>query len=312
MRNRYRLLAMMLGVFCGLSVASQPGERWLIVNRDDSDAIYERREANGNVSETLPRPSGTLASNIVTERADERAELDLRAQRQMSAWAFLTMLATVLGVFLVYRTLRETKAALAEAKRAADAAVETVEVTREMGEAQVRGYFAITRIEAGINLTDGVGLTSIRVTIRNSGNSPGRGVVFSTEVVRHFWPRENVEGLALLHGMKDIESENYVLRPLKQCVPGQDTVYHLFVKDPGFPEDRSRYRFGHASFRGTVFIKDVFDRMVAIDFLASAHDDEGGQFPWDEHGWHDLAIESVQERQVPRCEYEGDAYSQHG
>lgn len=113
---------------------------------------------------------------------EERAKRDLQAQEDMAHWAkwtvglFITatleMLITAAGVFLVWRTLLSAREGVKEAKRAADAAENTVIETRRVGQAQVRAYLAC---ESGSYSIEGSRAT-IWPKFYNSGQSPAKNV----------------------------------------------------------------------------------------------------------------------------------------
>ena len=90
--------------------------------------------------------SECIAKEIVSAQDHSRAERDLYAQQAMALWAkimavvtFLGLGLTSLGIYLVWGTLDQTKAAT-------KAAVEAVNVTREIGQRQVRAYLWVAGI----------------------------------------------------------------------------------------------------------------------------------------------------------------------
>ncbi len=114
-----------------------------------------------------------------TETAQDQAETrqDLYAQQDMSRWAFwmmiisgLTFLVTGLGIVWIKETLVETR-------RAVNSADDAVEVTREVGRAQTRAYLSVHKASYFRNGKPGKeGHNYVRLTIKNSGNSPARNV----------------------------------------------------------------------------------------------------------------------------------------
>ncbi|MEX0282123.1 MAG: hypothetical protein AB3N13_13150 [Arenibacterium sp.] len=113
------------------------------------------------------------------ERDAHRDQKDLKAQRYMALWAFIMAVAslfglgvTVVGLVFIYRTLKASE-------KATDAAVQSVAVSREIGEAQVRAYLSVDQatVEA-----DNKGHLVLKVTLKNSGNSPARRVRQTTRV----------------------------------------------------------------------------------------------------------------------------------
>ena len=139
---------------------------------------------NGNVTGE-PEASALDQSNDQEVRKHQRRELeiaerDLIAQEKMAFYTFGMMILTAFGVLLIWRTLRYTRTAADEARRAANAAVETVEATRDtvqvtrgIGEAQVRAY--VSQPNVGVSFRHGYYAVSIEC--RNHGTSPARNVV---------------------------------------------------------------------------------------------------------------------------------------
>lgn len=102
---------------------------------------------------------------------------DLASQESMAkstywmnnaAWAALIL--STLGVYLIWKTLAAGRQTLKEAKKATEAAVKTINVTRDIGEAQVRAYLHITDMVVTFYPETRVYLA--RAKIQNSGNSP--------------------------------------------------------------------------------------------------------------------------------------------
>ncbi|MGX0977642.1 uncharacterized protein YneF (UPF0154 family) [Roseovarius sp. MBR-51] len=108
-----------------------------------------------------------LADNISTEGSIKQAEYDLKAQQDMSAWAFGMLIVTVwltvitlLGVFFVWKTLKATQAMAKD--------------TARIGEAQVRAYLNVEAVEY---YRDDDGTNKVEILITNSGQSPARAAV---------------------------------------------------------------------------------------------------------------------------------------
>ena len=118
---------------------------------------------------------------------DDSAERSASAEEWGSKWALGMLIVaaietaiTGLGVYLVYRTLREAQRSADEARRAADAAEKSINVTRNIGQAQVRAYLAIENIKA--TFSSGGTFVDILFSISNSGNSPARNVNYHVDV----------------------------------------------------------------------------------------------------------------------------------
>ncbi len=103
-----------------------------------------------------------IAEAIKASRSDERAELDLDAQRRSSDWS-LWLLFISIGQLLVgaggfialFRTLRQGQ--------------EANEIARDVGEAQTRCYLSPSDVTLRI---DGHGDPSVELSVFNSGQSP--------------------------------------------------------------------------------------------------------------------------------------------
>ena len=113
---------------------------------------------------------------------EERDKADLQAQVDMAFWAkgmfwaaAFTFMSTVAGLILIWRTLFHTRRAanyagcmLAEAAAATKAAQDAVDVTREIGEAQVRAYLTCTSAKYTISKKS----IFCQLVIANKGQSP--------------------------------------------------------------------------------------------------------------------------------------------
>lgn len=107
------------------------------------------------------------------KRAAQRAEYDLAAQQEMAYWTPWMMLGSVLAATAAIIGVAYIAATLEETRRGAQAAIDAVAVTREIGEAQVRGYLLVKSVTANIN---DWGQLEIAVEVENTGLSPLLGV----------------------------------------------------------------------------------------------------------------------------------------
>lgn len=107
------------------------------------------------------------------KRAAQRAEYDLAAQQEMAYWTPWMMLGSVLAATAAIIGVAYIAATLKETRRGAQAAIDAVAVTREIGEAQVRGYLLVKSVTANINDR---GQLEIAVEVENTGLSPLLGV----------------------------------------------------------------------------------------------------------------------------------------
>lgn len=129
-----------------------------------------------------------------TQAADdrERAKQDLKAQQSAARWAFWAFVAaavqvplTAIGIALVWRTLRATEAAVAEAESATRAAQEAVTVAQETAHAQLRPYVYIVKERLAVKpiVADRAGHSAIVAdtadiifAIKNFGQTPAKQV----------------------------------------------------------------------------------------------------------------------------------------
>lgn len=92
---------------------------------------------------------------------------------EWTAWAALAAaLCSFLSMLIILWTLVTTRGMLKEARNTTKAAVLSVDVTREMGQAQVRCYPSITKLDVSHNFEFDHPEATLKW--RNSGNSPAR------------------------------------------------------------------------------------------------------------------------------------------
>ena len=128
-----------------------------------------------------------LLDAIEAEQQRIYSAADLQAQQDMAVWTFgmlwvsIAMLfVTGLGVTYVALTLEEARAATVAATSAAN-------ITREIGQKQVRAYLSVEKVTA--NFTDGA--VEFRVYITNSGNSPAIDVAIKGRAFVTMMPNES-------------------------------------------------------------------------------------------------------------------------
>lgn len=141
--------------------------------------------------ESVTRAIESLKDNPDAAAEKERGDSDLRAQWEMAKWAkwlFGTTVATIIltmaGLFLIWRTLVHTKhAAVAakemveEAKRTTKAAEDAVVETRRIGEAQVRAHLSIEN--PGIAARTETNCLQVSFVVRNYGNTVAKDFCFT-------------------------------------------------------------------------------------------------------------------------------------
>jgi hypothetical protein len=149
----------------------------------------------------IARAIDSVNANTNTDEDSQREKDDLLAQQEMAKWARLMFYAaaistilTLAGVILLGFTLAYTKWTLDEAKNATKAALSavseaekttkaaeaSVNVTRDIGEAQVRAYVRIA--DAKLEFTTSDGHPLIQIFAANSGQSPARNFVWSLTI----------------------------------------------------------------------------------------------------------------------------------
>lgn len=111
---------------------------------------------------------------IISAQDHGRAESDLDAQQAMALWAKLMTVASVaglgvtaIGVYLVWGTLDQTRAAT-------NAAQDAVAVTRDIGQRQVRAYLVDLDVRV-VGYTPGA-IPTYHMIVKNTGQSPARSV----------------------------------------------------------------------------------------------------------------------------------------
>lgn len=199
--------------------------------RDRHDAHTKRGPAHDRVGE--PGPAGVSDPVLKNdERIEEEGATDDTPKQQHdvehpqpinlggkvaslnkiatdhSAFAtWISALAAVAATYLLCRTLRVTRAMLIEAKKTTDAANATVQVTRDIGQAQARAYLSISCAEvlSIIAPVDEAVVKGIRITIRNSGLTPATSIRIKAICFRssEFSPEQNgIYGLMARRGLK--------------------------------------------------------------------------------------------------------------
>lgn len=148
-------------------------------------AAAQKYEISKNVAPLGTAPKSKY-SDPKSYRNEWRAEQDLKAQRDMSKWAFATMLATIAGVVLIAATLRYTAQAAFAASEAAVHAESIVQVTDRMARQQLRAYLSTEFMEFQQVAPGEAPVAVIRV--RNAGQTPALNVVHIATIYRDVWP----------------------------------------------------------------------------------------------------------------------------
>ena len=175
---------LLAGVFdAGRSKGKAEGE---YVANSDAYAAHAKQEIERCGLGSDPAINAICVAGVVkATNENERAEADLVAQSEMALWArwmlIVTTLATLLtgiGVLFVRRSLTLNREAIA-------AALAAVNVTREIGERQIRAY--LSAVDAvGTNFAK-EGVPDLALKIINPGQSPARNCkVMAAVFLAHF------------------------------------------------------------------------------------------------------------------------------
>lgn len=152
------------------------------VSNEYETSEYQKR-ANARVENECSGIQGVDFAKCANEiekaaRDAHRSQKDLKAQRYMALWAFFMaaagivgLIVTGVGLYFIYRTL-------VASEKATKAAVEAVNVTRDMGERQIRAYLAVENSTVR-NLAVGQNM-KIEFSLKNSGQSPAKNVSVET------------------------------------------------------------------------------------------------------------------------------------
>lgn len=106
---------------------------------------------------------------VAQQRMADATEAMNDATQSMKNAAWLSFFAVALGTGLLIWTLLITRQANSAARGAVD-------VTRTIGEAQVRAYLSIQHISIAVKISNGLAVWSITTHAKNNGQSPAHGV----------------------------------------------------------------------------------------------------------------------------------------
>lgn len=186
------------------------------LSREENDIVNNEQEQilSTQVIDLTPSLKGIKDAILKLIEEDDRIAAEaqqireirgLQAQEEMARWArwmfyatAATVALTTAALFAIYRTLHHTGRAanytrdmLREAEITTRAALETVEITREIGNRQVRPY--LTYDSGAVEVFEAQGLYALgekpdpkhlhlEVKFRNGGNSPGIVTAVSSTV----------------------------------------------------------------------------------------------------------------------------------
>lgn len=189
--------------------------------------IYEKRAESRIAFECADVADEGIAycRNEVSELEARRLQehLGLYTQQSIAASTFGMLLAsaaavflTLIGVYLLKETLRQTVAAN-------EAAQEAVRVTREVGEAQVRAYLSVGFLSVKIEQMD---LDSIHLlfsySVKNTGLSPANNVAVKIDI--HGQPKTGYAiGLGSVSANTSLDNQRFMMSfPIKDVLPRAD------------------------------------------------------------------------------------------
>lgn len=117
-----------------------------------------------------------------TRKSEPSPWYDLWAQILMALWAFGQLILTGVGIFYIRKTLTATEAAVEEAQKGSDAAVQMAIASREQFVAERRPWMSQQKLEA-VEPMENMEL-AFRVNFKNVGASPAFdvAVVFDVDV----------------------------------------------------------------------------------------------------------------------------------
>ena len=161
---------------------------------------------------------------------DDISRCDLRAQRQMALFTAVIAGLTFIGLIVLWKTLRATQATLTEAENTTKAAIETTEVTRQIGEASEAAYLGIEKVEIQFVANDDNEDPErmnifLYVTVRNRGQTPA------------YRPRYSIEGGTCASGREYVElREQGATGRFKYIGPQQEIVETFNMGQWGVPD----------------------------------------------------------------------------
>lgn len=262
MSSRYWLAALAFGLIVTASLQAQEQAQ------SADDGAQEKQEASGDLPIGIPiriieNDESTEARERRERESAKREQDDLIAQQRMAdatqamneatqsmknaAW--LSFVAVAIGTGLLVWTLRLTR-------QANKAARDAVDVTREMGEAQVRAYISVSQVlveppQAGSHLV-------VKWKIKNYGNSPAKAVVARSVLSLDAYDPES----------RNLEIRNALSR---KCVPigaGASFVLEKVSENILSVTDVEAIRNGglRIAFGGHVTYRDAFGKKHGVIF----------------------------------------------
>ncbi len=210
----------------------------------EADHRYQAARQIYEQTKTIAPPGGVPQAHYTdpkSSRDEWRTEQDLEAQREMARWAWWTMVATWVGVFLLFATLYESGVT-------ARAAIDAVELARLTSEQELRAYVGCM----GIIIEPGQE-GSIALVFKNSGVTPA----YELRTWINYWWNAPPSALPPDFDFPDFPEE----RPFVEgatpsvCVlqPGEDKTVYFPIYSTVFNEARAGqcalFMYGRATYR---------------------------------------------------------------
>lgn len=172
-------------------------------------------------AETASLDRDTLREVIRASIADDRAVRDLRAQEDMARWAFWMLVVAVVstagglaGLFLIWKTLDATRAAVREAEAATLAAQASVKIAEGASQAQLRAWLQLDVDLVACMRTAKAAHFTFKMKAKNVGLTPALHVASDIRI-------SGEPGIRVGYG--DLPERPDHLRPLPSLMPGEET-----------------------------------------------------------------------------------------
>ena len=196
--KRHWVTVVIIATLIYLTVGIWQNGAYYADNRQQADSAADQYRAYAErtvLCDGIEAPAeryACLAEAVQAEQQRLYAAANLRTQQDLSRWSFATLwlsfgllVVTGVGVTYVALTLDQTRHATKAAVKAAEAAENTVQETRRIGEAQVRAYLNLTRLSV---VRANENEIHCKIRIQNSGNSPASFVSVFFEIKIGFMP----------------------------------------------------------------------------------------------------------------------------
>jgi hypothetical protein len=209
------------------------------------------------------------------ETADEyrRAEGDLKAQNDMAVWAermaYITLASVVmsaLGVGLLIVTLRQNKVAMRIALAGVKSASQSVRVTKQTGERQLRAYVFLSDKDAFQQVTFEAGKPPFGIiNIKNFGQTPAYNIQLQRGSFCAPWPMP--DDFNLPDENFDADAGGATL------APASETLFLIYPEGPSVDTSIvDLVRVGKSTFYlwGRIRYTDAFEKVRTTEFCVGS------------------------------------------